>query len=105
MSTKSTSDQMARDLAPTSAFESPSTTWEWRKVRMARPPEANKKSAPKGRSFKALPRRNRRDPLPATLKLRGGPEAWVEIHARGSMIRVPGWTAVSDVVDMLNSHY
>lgn len=72
---------------------------------MARPPEANKKSAPKGRSFKALPRRNRRDPLPATLKLRGGPEAWVEIHARGSMIRVPGWTAVSDVVDMLNSHY
>lgn len=72
---------------------------------MARPPEATKHSAAKGRSFRALPRRNRRQPLAITVKLRGGPEAWVEIHARGSVIRVPGWTAISDVVDMVNNNY
>lgn len=83
----------------------PSTTWEWRKVKMARPPEATRHSAPKGRSLRALPRRNRRDPLPVTVKLRGGPESWVELHARGSILRVPGWVSISDVVDMLNSHF
>lgn len=105
MTRKTTSDALARNLPPSEPPLPPSTTWEWRKVRMSRAPQATEHSTPKGRGLRALPRRNRREPLHITVKLRGGPEAWVEVHARGQVLRVPGWTSVSDLVDMVNSHF
>jgi hypothetical protein len=61
------------------------------------------RGAPTGRSFWSLPRRNPREPLTAKLKFRGGAEAWVEIHARGSILRVPGDLSIAEVVLRLNN--
>jgi hypothetical protein len=45
-----------------------------------------------------------RSPVTLTIKLRGGPECWVEVHARGGIGRYPGVTAIYDVLrDVTNS--
>jgi hypothetical protein len=92
------------DSTPEHTF--PSTTWAWKKVRIRRPAGGQSVSATKshapGRGPKArfygLPFRNPRLPLPLTVKLRGGAEAWVEVHSRGRIVRYPGHTAVVDVL-------
>lgn len=71
--------------------------WEWRKMR--RRPQGQQVSGPKGRRWYRHPRWDRRRKLTVTIKWRGGPEAWVEVHARGSFGRFPGHTALVDVVD------
>jgi hypothetical protein len=83
----------------------PSTTWAWKQVRIARPPEATRTAAARGHRWRKLPRRNARDPLAITVKLRGGPEGWVEVHARGDFSRYPGYTSILDVVLDVNSHW
>lgn len=80
-----------------------STRWEWKRVKMARPPEATGHSVPKGHRWRRLPRRNPRTPLGITVKLRGGPEGWVEVHARGDLARYPGYTTILDIVMDVNS--
>lgn len=78
-----------------------STTFEWRRVKIARPPEANGNSRPKGglSYFKALsPFDWRRRPLTMTVVYRGGAECWVEIRSRGGVLRRPGVTSLIDVV-------
>jgi hypothetical protein len=75
--------------------------WKWAKI--ARAPQASQNSGPKGLKWRRLPRRNPRDPLQMTVKLRGGAEQWVEIHARGSIGRYPGYTAIADIVSDLNN--
>jgi hypothetical protein len=82
----------------------PSTTWAWKRVKIACPPEARGPQSPAGRRWRLLPRRNRRDPLPITIKYRGGAEDWVEIHARGSIGRYPGWVAIGDIVNEINGY-
>jgi hypothetical protein len=82
------------------AFASTSMAWEW--VKIARPPKATRHSAPKGLRWFRLPRRDARRPLPLTIKLRGGPECWVEVHSRGSMGRFPGWVTLYDVLREIN---
>lgn len=81
----------------------PSTTWAWKRIKVGRPAGGQQHSAAAGRSFWSLPRRNPRDPLAMTIKLRGGPECWVEVHARGSVLRCPGDVAVYDLLCHLNS--
>lgn len=81
---------------------SPSTPTGWKWAKIARPPEASQDSAPKGLKWRRLPKRNPREPLQLTIKHRGGPEAWVEIHARGQVGRYPGYTAIADIVRDLN---
>lgn len=61
-------------------------------------------SAPKGHRWMQLPRRNPRTPLTCTVKLRGGPEAWVEIHSRGDFARVPGYVTIAELVYWMNGH-
>lgn len=80
----------------------PSTRWESRLVKIRRPPEAQKRSTPEGRSFHSLPARDRRRPLNLTISYRGGPESWWEIHARGVIYRRPGWYSLEDVMRDLN---
>jgi hypothetical protein len=61
-------------------------------------------SAPKGHRWRRLPVRNPRDPLTVSVKLRGGPEMWVEVHARGDVGRFPGYVTIAEVVMMINGH-
>lgn len=75
-----------------------STRWEFRRVKIARPPEAMTVSAPKGHRWRRLPRVDWRKPQHITISYRGGPEGWVEVHARGDLGRYPGSTAVLDVL-------
>lgn len=75
-----------------------STTWEWRRVRVRRPPKAMD-AVPEGRRwFFRLPRWNPRTPLTLRVTYRGGAECWYEIHARGGTLRVPGVTALHDAM-------
>jgi len=69
-----------------------------------RPAGGHTGTASAGRRWRLLPRRNPREPLACTIKLRGGPEAWVEIHARGDMARVPGYTTIAELVYWMNGH-
>jgi hypothetical protein len=39
------------------------------------------------------------------VKFRGGPEAWVEVHARGDMARVPGDMPIATLVLWMNSQH
>lgn len=80
-----------------------STTFEWKRVKIARPPEATATAGPKGRRWRLLPTRDPRKPLTITVKLRGGPEGWVEVHARGDSTRYPGWYQLYDVVMDVNA--
>lgn len=57
----------------------------------------------RGTKWWGLPRRNARDPLTITVKLRGGPENWVEVHARGRVGRYPGYVRLDQVVFDVNS--
>lgn len=82
----------------------PSPTWKWQHVMVRRPAGGQSDSAPKGHRWRRLPRRNPRDPLTVTVKFRGGPEAWVEIHARGDLGRFPGDTTIAEVVLAINGH-
>lgn len=76
----------------------PSTTWAWKRVKIARPPEAKQhRPAKRGRWWYLQPW-PRSKPLPMTVKYRGGPECWYEIHGRGSVGRFPGHTALHDVM-------
>jgi hypothetical protein len=80
----------------------PSTTWEWRKIKIARPPEATRAVSTKSRRFFGLPPRNPREILTIRIKFRGGAEAWYEVHARGSIARYPGHLALHDVMRDIN---
>ncbi len=86
-----------------------STTFGWKRVKIARPPEASaspsaarSNESPRGNRWKRLPKRNPRQPLGVTLKLRGGAECWVEVHSRGDFHRYPGWTQIIDIVNDVN---
>lgn len=79
-----------------------STTWEWRKTKIRRPAGGHSGSAPKALRWFRLPPRDPRQVLTVTVKLRGGPECWYELHARGQVGRFPGWVALHDVMAEIN---
>lgn len=78
---------------------SASTTWAWRRVKIASPAGGQRDSAPKALRWRHLSRWDRRRPLTITVKYRGGEECWYEVRARGSMGRFPGVVAIHDVID------
>jgi len=55
-----------------------------------------------GVPMRSRPKRNPRELLSCEVKSRGGPEAWVEIRARGAILRVPGYVTIAEVVRKLN---
>jgi hypothetical protein len=75
---------------------SPSTTWEWRRVKIAPAPQA-KSDRERSESASLLPW-PRQKPITVVLKYRGGPECWVEVRARGRVWRRPGHTAIYDLL-------
>lgn len=68
------------------------------RAKMHRPPEAMSRVSPEARRLRLLPRWPRRKPLTIKVKFRGGSEAWVEIHARGAILRTPGHVCIIDVL-------
>lgn len=80
----------------------PSTTWGWKRVKMARPPEATSTARAERARRYALPRRDPRESLTVTVRYRGGAECWWEIRARGTVWRVPGSTSVHDLLASIN---
>jgi hypothetical protein len=79
---------------------STTSEWEWKKIRRRPkgPSSASTKSASSSVALSAWPRR---EPLTVTVVYRGGPEAWVELRARGEVIRVPGSLALFDALERL----
>lgn len=75
-----------------------STTFVWKRVKVASPPKARDAERSSARGFRRLPRWPMRKPLALTIKLRGGAECWVEVHSRGQLQRFPGTTAIYDVL-------
>lgn len=82
---------------------SSSTRWEWRQVIVRRPAGGQKPVSPKARRFWSLPPRNPREPLHLTIKFRGGPECWYEVHARGQIVRYPGVRSLHEIMDEINT--
>lgn len=89
-----------------------STPWAVGGGMVSRAPQARQDSPPEGRAAQdrararkwwGLPRRDMRKPLQLTIKLRGGTEGWVEIHARGRVGRYPGYVTILDVLTDINS--
>jgi len=69
------------------------------RAKIARPPEARRQDRPKGgrSGWWGLPKWPWRRPLTIKLTYRGGAEAWVEIHARGRVVRRPGHVHLIEV--------
>lgn len=88
-------DPMHQD--PSSKKSAPSTTWEWRKIKMRPAGTAPERKSARGRPS-ALSRWNRRERLTITVHSRGGPEAWWELRARGRVWRRPGHHCLEDVL-------
>lgn len=80
----------------------PSTRWEWKRVKMARPPEASSTAPSAARFRNALPGRDPRKPLPVTVKFRGGAECWYEVVSRGTTWRFPGTVCLHDAMRKIN---
>lgn len=87
---------MTEQFIPERPFSS--TTWAWKRIKVASPPKANSTVRSSVRGFRRLPRWPLRQPLALTIKLRGGAECWVEVHSRGEIQRFPGTTAIYDVL-------
>jgi len=80
----------------------PSTHWEWRRVKIRRPPEAQSTAAPQGRRLRGLPPRNPRESTFIQVHFRGGPECWYEVKARGRTLRYPGWVDLHSMMEEIN---
>jgi len=79
------------------------TTWGWKRVKISRAPQASNSASAASTFWRRLSQRNPRIPLQITVSLRGGPECWVEVHARGAMGRYHGATALYDVLADINN--
>lgn len=87
--------------APEPNESTQSTTWEWKRVKIAQPPQAQQ-DAERSESTRSLLSWPRKRPQTLTLVYRGGPEAWWEIRARGRVWRRPGVTALHDIMCTIN---
>lgn len=83
----------------------PSTTWEWRRVKIKAPAAPQGGSAAKPHRFRGLAPWARRDPLTLTVRYRGGEECWIEVKSRGRTARYPGHLSLYDVLtDVWQTH-
>lgn len=85
-----------RGVIPNRGSESTTSSWRYTKIRQA--PRRQQQSPSEARPFRSLPWRDPRLPLTIKVSYRGGPEAWIEIHARGAVMRVRGSEALFDVL-------
>jgi hypothetical protein len=81
----------------------PSTTWEFKRVKVRRPPEATGTAAAEQRPSGRRRAREPRDPLGVVVRYRGGSECWWQIEARGRTYRFPGWVSIHDALARINA--
>jgi len=74
----------------------PSTTFEWRRVKIDRRRAAPGSTSPEAASKPS--QRSLREPVTITVHYRGGSEAWWELKARGRTWRRPGSLCLHDVL-------
>lgn len=79
---------------------SPSTKWEYRKVKIPGPPEPLAAQGRRSRLRVPLPFRNPRKMLTIGVSYRGGAEAWWQLEARGRVVRVPGHVCLHDALTL-----
>lgn len=84
---------------------SPSTTWEWRKVKLKAAPAQGTQSPKASNTPHRLARRNRNRPIWLEGKFRGGAESSWTFTFRGVTWRVPGWWTVEDLMAMVNGEW
>lgn len=76
----------------------PSTTFEWRKVRIRQRPEGQRHSTRSKSGFLRLFPQPRRREVRMTVVHRGGAESWWLVKARGEHQVFPGHVALEDVM-------
>jgi hypothetical protein len=81
---------------------SSSTTWGWRRVKIASAPQGPTTRDAEHRRWYHLRARDPREWQTLTIKYRGGAEAWYEVSARGERGRFPGHRALHDVMEEIN---
>lgn len=80
-----------------------STTWEWRRVKVTRPPGGQEAGRSASYGFKRL-RRSRRDlPVRITVTYRGGAQSWWLVEARGRHQAISGVMAFEDVMRIIHN--
>lgn len=82
---------------PVSNVRPTSTSWAWRRVKIAQPPQAKKPERAPASTLGSLLPWPRKRPMTVTLVYRGGPECWIEVRARGRIVRRPGVVALVDL--------
>lgn len=81
---------------PDQNIRTPSTTFEWRRVKVAQRPKGTRKATPKASPL--APRKLSDGPLTLTVTYRGGAEDWWLVQARGRRWVVPGHRQLTDVM-------
>jgi hypothetical protein len=76
----------------------PSTTFEWRKVKMKPPPAGHDTARAKRGRWYGLATWPRRRTVKVEIVWRGGPESWWLVKARGRHGVFPGHAALEDVM-------
>lgn len=76
----------------------PSTTYEWRKVKIKRPAGGQSTVRRSRRSFLRLTPQPRTRPVRITVTYRGGAESWWLVEARGEREALPGHWSLDDVM-------
>lgn len=81
----------------------PSTTYEWKKVKVGRP-AGGQGTARRSRSgWLRLARADRSRPVRITITYRGGAESWWWVECRGEKGALPGHWSLDDVMSRLLS--
>lgn len=80
------------------AGRSPSTTWEWRRVRVTRGAAGRSAAGRKSVRWRRFPRLPREKAVTVRLKYRGGAQAWVVVTARGESNAYPGDVMLYDLL-------
>jgi len=75
----------------------PSTTWEYRKVKISRRLQGSAAERPKGSSGGKRPHVDPKTPHSIRITYRGGAEAWWKIEYQGEVFVAPGHMAIHDV--------
>ncbi len=83
----------------------PSTTWQWKQVKMKPPPAGQNAVGAQRPRWHGLARWPRTRNLTLTVKYRGGAESWWLITSRGRSGAFPGSAAIEDVMAQVLNEY
>lgn len=94
-------------MAEDPAFEHlfPSTTFEWRKTKIRKPPAGHGTARAKRGRWIGLPTWPRHRTLTVKVRYRGGTESWWLIQSRGRSGVFPGHLAIEDVMAAVLNEY